>query len=74
VAQYSPRQSEVVNTDTQSSISISTEGFASMNTACPPEQLINELNQNSFNSFTDEQSGRIRLSYFLAIGSFEIVF
>ena len=59
--------------DTQGWLSISTEGFASMNAARPPEHLIKELVQNSLDSFADEQSGRIRLSYFFANGKVEVV-
>ncbi len=62
-----------MTTDTQGWLSISTEGFASMNAARPPEHLIKELVQNSLDSFADEQSGRIRLSYFFTNGKVEVV-
>jgi len=62
-----------MTTDTQGWLSISTEGFASMNAARPPEHLIKELVQNSLDSFADEQSGRIRLSYFFAKGKVQVV-
>jgi hypothetical protein len=48
---------------TQGWLAISTEGFASMNAARPPEHLIKELVQNSLDSFREGQPGRIQLSY-----------
>jgi hypothetical protein len=62
-----------MTTDTQGWLSISTEGFASMNAARPPEHLIKELVQNSLDSFGDEQSGRIRLTYVFANEKVEVV-
>lgn len=44
-------------------LAISTEGFAAMNAARPPEHLVKELVQNSLDSLTDRQSGYINLSY-----------
>jgi hypothetical protein len=54
-----------VSTDIQGWLSISTEGFASMNAARPPEHLIKELVQNPLDSFGDEQSGQIHLWWML---------
>ena len=54
-------------------LSISTESFVSMNSARPPEPLIKELVQNSLDSFGDEQSGQIRLSYFFENDKVEVV-
>jgi DNA mismatch repair ATPase MutL len=62
-----------MTTDTLGWLSISTEGFASMNAARPPEHLIKELVQNSLDSFGVEQSGRIRLSYVFSNGKVEVV-
>jgi len=62
-----------MTSDTQGWLSISTEGFASMNAARSPEHLIKELVQNSLDSFGDEQSGRIRLSYFYENDKVEVV-
>jgi len=44
-------------------LAISTDGFAAMNAARPPEHLIKELVQNSLDSFSDAQAGWIQLSY-----------
>jgi len=49
--------------NSQGWLAISTEGFASMNAARPPEHLIKELVQNSLDSFSEGQPGRIQLSY-----------
>jgi hypothetical protein len=52
-----------MNQATQGWLAISTEGFASMNAARPPEHLVKELVQNALDSFAEGQLGRIRLSY-----------
>lgn len=44
-------------------LAISTEGFAAMNAARPPEHLVKELLQNALDSFADDQPGRIELRY-----------
>jgi hypothetical protein len=44
-------------------LAISTDGFASMNAARPPEHLVKELVQNALDSFAEDQRGRIRLNY-----------
>jgi hypothetical protein len=54
-----------VSTNIQGWLSISTDGFASMNASRPPVHLIKELVQNSLDSFGNEQSGRIRLWWML---------
>ncbi|MEB3168261.1 MAG: ATP-binding protein [Synechococcaceae cyanobacterium] len=46
---------------TEGWLAISTEGFAAMNAARPPEHLIKELVQNSLDSFSEAQAGRICL-------------
>ncbi|MFO7630826.1 MAG: ATP-binding protein, partial [Prochlorococcaceae cyanobacterium] len=52
-----------MTTNTQGWLAISTEGFAAMNAARPPEHLVKELVQNSLDSFADGQSGEIRLRF-----------
>lgn len=44
-------------------LAISTDGFAAMNAARPPEHLIKELVQNSLDSIAAGQAGWIQLSY-----------
>lgn len=56
--------------ETQGWLSISTEGFASMNAARPPEHLVKELLQNSLDSIPPNYPGRIQLSYGMRDGSF----
>ena len=41
-------------------LSISTQGFASMNSARPPEHLFKELLQNALDSIDTEKSGTIQ--------------
>lgn len=49
--------------DSQGWLSISTEGFAAMNAARPPQHLIKELVQNALDSIPEGHPGQIRLSY-----------
>lgn len=44
-------------------LAISTEGFAAMNAARPPEHLVKELVQNSLDSLVEAQAGCIHLNY-----------
>ena len=44
-------------------LAISTEGFAAMNAARPPEHLVKELVQNALDSFPEGQPGAIQLRY-----------
>lgn len=55
---------------TEGWLSISTEGFASMNAARPPEHLVKELLQNSLDSIPIGYPGRIYLSYGVREGHF----
>ena len=52
-----------MNSNDQGWLAISTEGFAAMNAARPPEHLVKELVQNSLDSLTDNQAGCIHLRY-----------
>lgn len=52
-----------MHAQSQGWLSISTEGFAAMNAARPPEHLVKELVQNALDSFPDGQPGRIQLRY-----------
>jgi hypothetical protein len=52
-----------MHTHSQGWLSISTEGFAAMNAARPPEHLVKELVQNALDSFADGQPGQITLRY-----------
>ncbi|MEB3167173.1 MAG: ATP-binding protein [Synechococcaceae cyanobacterium] len=61
-----------MNHQSQGWLAISTEGFAAMNAARPPEHLIKELVQNSLDSFTAAQAGEIHLRYGHTGGSFHI--
>lgn len=62
-----------MSTHTQGWLAISTEGFAAMNAARPPEHLIKELVQNSLDSFAPGQAGEIQLSYGNGDGAFHVV-
>ncbi|MCP9808710.1 sensor histidine kinase [Cyanobium sp. HWJ4-Hawea] len=53
-------------------LSISTEGFAAMNAARPPEHLVKELVQNALDSFADGQQGQIKLRYGLVGEHFQV--
>ncbi len=44
-------------------LAISTDGFAAMNAARPPEHLVKELVQNALDSFPAEQGGSLELHY-----------
>ena len=52
-----------MHTQSQGWLAISTEGFAAMNAARPPEHLVKELVQNALDSFADLQAGHIELRY-----------
>ena len=52
-----------MKTQSQGWLAISTEGFAAMNAARPPEHLVKELVQNALDSLTDQQTGHIELRY-----------
>ena len=52
-----------MNTQTPGWLAISTEGFAAMNAARPPEHLIKEIVRNSLDSFDIGQQGIIKLNY-----------
>ena len=52
-----------MHNQSQGWLSISTEGFAVMNAARPPEHLVKELVQNALDSFPDGQPGQLRLRY-----------
>ena len=58
--------------DSSGWLAISTDGFAAMNAARPPEHLIKELVQNSLDSLAPEQAGSIKLHYGLGDGSFQV--
>jgi hypothetical protein len=53
-------------------LAISTQGFAAMNAARPPEHLVKELVQNSLDSLADGQAGHISLRYSHNGHSFEV--
>ena len=59
--------------ESQGWLAISTEGFAAMNAARPPEHLIKELLQNSLDSFAEGAAGEIRLRYGHCDGAFLVV-
>ena len=59
--------------DSQGWLSISTEGFAAMNAARPPQHLIKELVQNALDSIPEGEPGQIRLSYGPSDGGFVVV-
>ena len=61
-----------MQTQSQGWLSISTEGFAAMNAARPPEHLVKELVQNALDSFADEQPGQITLRYGLLGDQFHV--
>jgi hypothetical protein len=61
-----------MNTQSQGWLAISTEGFAAMNAARPPEHLVKELVQNALDSFADGQAGLIRLRYGLLGEYFQV--
>jgi len=44
-------------------LTISTDGFASMNAARPAEHLLKELVQNALDSLSRDQNGKVRLDY-----------
>ena len=52
-----------MSTNIQGWLAISTDGFAAMNAARPPEHLVKELVQNALDSFADGQLGRIQLQF-----------
>lgn len=54
---------DAMSGDTQGWLAISTEGFAAMNAARPPEHLIKELVQNALDSFPEGQCGTVQLRY-----------
>ncbi|MEI7953507.1 MAG: ATP-binding protein, partial [Synechococcaceae cyanobacterium ELA182] len=58
--------------DSSGWLAISTDGFAVMNAARPPEHLVKELVQNSLDSFASDQSGSIELRYGHQAGSFHL--
>lgn len=61
-----------MNNESSGWLAISTDGFAAMNAARPPEHLIKELVQNSLDSLLPGQAGSIELRYGLLNGSFQV--
>lgn len=57
---------------TQGWLAISTDGFAAMNAARPPEHLVKELVQNALDSIPAGQMGLIQLAYGHHNGSFQV--
>ena len=57
------RQVQWMTGDTQGWLAISTDGFAAMNAARPPEHLVKELVQNALDSFAEQQHGTVTLRY-----------
>jgi hypothetical protein len=61
-----------MHAQSQGWLAISTEGFAAMNAARPPEHLVKELVQNALDCFADGQPGHIELRYGLQGESFQV--
>ena len=57
---------------TQGWLAISTDGFAAMNAARPPEHLVKELVQNALDSIPTGQAGLIQLAYGNHNSSFQV--
>lgn len=53
-------------------LAISTDGFAAMNAARPPEHLVKELVQNALDSIAEGEPGQINLNYGYHQGQFYI--
>lgn len=61
-----------MSAQSQGWLAISTEGFAAMNAARPPEHLVKELVQNALDSLTEGQPGHITLTYGLQGEQFHV--